>query len=237
MMAIQDELKALFQVVVTFFSQLFGFKSTRFKYTKELFIGTGLCALLGIAYIGYRFFAVSRDQTAQKAFSEYVHDYQLALKENNPQEWERVEMLFKYGRNQYSSSSLGAYFLVMLSEIQLRQNKNQEALETISQAVKEVHDPKILSLLRIKHALIQLDAQDQAMQDAGLQQLISLARDENNLYKDMALFYLGRYYWAQNKIDDAKKMWQELADTEWLDRSNMSPWVSQAKATLKQLSV
>ena len=63
-----------------------------------------------------------------------------------------------------------------------------------------------------------MDASDQAFQQKGLQELVSLAREENNPYKDMALFYLGRYYWAKNQIDEAKKAWQELEDSSWMDQ-------------------
>ena len=236
MMALQDELKAVYGMVIHFFRQLIDGASHYFSYTRELLIAIGICALLGISYVGYRWFSISRDQTAQKAFSEYVHDYQLALKENNPQEWERVETLFNFGRTHYQSSSLFPYFLIMQSDIQLRQGKKAQAVETINQALAHITDSKMASMLKLKKALMQLDEADQAVSQLGLQELVSLARDENNMYKDMALFYLGRYYWAHDKLDDAKKIWQELIDNQWIDKSNQSPWVTEVKATLQQLS-
>lgn len=235
-MALQDELKALYGFIVSCIRQIFGIGSTHFRYTRELLIGVGLCVVMSVSYVGYRWFALSRDQTAQKAFSEYVQDYQMALKENNQQEWDRVAALFEYGRNQYRSSSLSPYFLVMQSDIQLRQGKQTEAIETINQALLEISDSKMITMLKIKQALIQLDSPAEAIQQAGVQNLISLARDVNAEYQDMALFYLGRYYWAHNEIDEAKKMWQELVDGQWLDKANQSSWVQEARAALQQLS-
>ena len=244
MMALQDQLKAVFEVVLTAIGRLFKVSSEKFRYSRELFMAAGLCMAMFVGYMGYRWFVVSRNQTAQKAFSEYVQDYQLALKENNPQEWDRLASLFAFGWNQYSSSSLAPYFLLIQSDIQLHQGKRDESVATLTQAIKGLSDTKMTAMLEIKRALIQLDSDDQTVSEAGLQELVRLARASHsdlndyrvNPYRDMALFYLGRYYWAHNKIDEAQKTWQELVDGELIDKSNQSPWVNEAKATLQQLS-
>ncbi len=245
-MALQDELKAIYQTIAAIMGRLFKGNGQKFRYTRELFMAGVCCLAMAAGYMGYRWFTLSRDQTAQKAFSEYLQDYQLALKENNPQEWDRVASLFAYGWNQYRSSSLAPYFLIMQSDIELRQGNCAEAVNMLEQAVNALNDERMRSLLKIKRALIQLDSSDQAMSEKGLQELIEQSRDVirdrepssygNNAYRDMALFYLGRYYWANNKIDEAQKAWQELVDAEWLDKSNPSPWANEAKATLQQLS-
>lgn len=245
MMALQDELKAVFGSIATAIGRLFKASGDKFKYSRELFMAAGLCVVMFAGYTGYRWFIVSRNQTAQKAFSEYQQDYQLALKENNPQEWDRVASLFEFGWKQYSSSSLAPYFLLMQSDIQLHQGNRDQAVATLSQAIKGLSNANMVAMLEIKRALIQLDSDDQAMSEAGLQELVRLARapqsgtDQdygNNPYRDMALFYLGRYYWVNNKIDEAQKTWQELVDMEWIDKSNQSPWVHEAKASLQQLN-
>lgn len=239
MMALQDELKAFFGSIASAIGRVFKASGDKFKYSKELFMAAGLCALMFAGYTGYRWFIMSRNQTAQKAFSEYLQDYQLALKENKSQEWDRVAALFEFGWKQYSSSSLAPYFLLMQSDIQLHQGNRDQAVATLSNAINELSNANMRSMLEIKRALIQLDSADQAMIDAGLQELVRLARapqTDGNEYRDMALFYLGRYYWVNNKIDEAQKTWQELVDMEWVDKSNQSPWVHEAKATLQQLN-
>lgn len=236
MMAFQDELKAFGFFLISIIRDLINTLTKRFSYVRELFLGIGICLVLAIGYTGYRWFTISRDQTAQKAFSEYVQDYQLALKENNPQEWDRVAALFQFGRNHYRSTSLAPYFLVMQSDIQLRQGKRAEAITTISEALSELSDTNMKSLLSIKRALVRLDSDKLEIREEGAQELVTLARDADNPYHDMALFYLGRYYWATNKIEEAKKTWQELVDSRWMDSVNPSPWMHEAKTALAQLN-
>jgi len=92
------------------------------------------------------------------------------------------------------------------------------------------------ALLSIKRALIQLDSEDSKIREEGTQELVTLARDTTNPFHDMALFYLGRYYWATNKVEEAKKIWQELVDNRWMDAVNPSPWMHEAKASLAQIT-
>ena len=179
MMAFQDELKAFGFFLISIIRDLINTLTKRFSYVRELFLGIGICLVLAIGYTGYRWFTISRDQTAQKAFSEYVQDYQLALKENNPQEWDRVAALFQFGRNHYRSTSLAPYFLVMQSDIQLRQGKRAEAITTISEALSELSDTNMKSLLSIKRALVRLDSDKLEIREVGAQELVTLARKGN----------------------------------------------------------
>jgi hypothetical protein len=47
---------------------------------------------------------------------------------------------------------------------------------------------------------------------------------------------LGRYYWAHDKIEDAKAAWQELIDTPAYTQSFPSPWAYEAQQALAQIS-
>lgn len=235
MMALHNEIKAAGELVISYIQDFLGFRKQPVKYLREIFIALALFACAGLGYVGYRWVSSSRNKTAQKAFSEYVQDYQFALQENNPQEWDRIEALFAYGASQYASSSMLPYFLMMQSEVQMRKNNMVGALDTLSRAIAKTSNPEFISMLKTKRALMKLDMPEQAQQDEGVQELISLARQDSNSYRDMALFYLGRYYWATNKLDEAQKSWQELADSQWIDKTKPSAWVREAQAMLKQL--
>ncbi len=106
----------------------------------------------------------------------------------------------------------------------------------MQQAIKALPPQAAIQPLFVaKQALLLLDHHDEAMQKEGLQQLISLARDKKNPYYDVALFYLGRYYWTHNNVQDAQKVWQELVDNSVMEKAYPSPWVKEAKNALKQI--
>ena len=74
------------------------------------------------------------------------------------------------------------------------------------------------------------------IRESGVSSLVQLARDTENKNNDIALFYLGKYYWEIGKFDDAKNTWQELVDGNWFEKSAPSPWVNEAKTKLQQLA-
>lgn len=83
----------------------------------------------------------------------------------------------------------------------------------------------MISLYKMEQALIQMDNEDEAIKTTGLNTLVDLAQDMNNAYRDSAQFYLGRYYWAMDDVDAARKIWQQLVDEQRDEKLAPSPWV------------
>jgi hypothetical protein len=234
----QYKVKRMVQGLVLTVQDLLGQKPKKTNYMKPILATIGIIILGTGVYLGYRWYVVSREQKAQKLLSEYVQDYALAQKSGNQEEFQRIEALFAYGYNQHRSSNLAPYFLAMQAEAQLKQNKQDEALATLHTLVATLPSSSPMApLFKTKHALLSLDNKDEAIRDAGLQELVAVARDNQFGYNDMALFYLGRYYWSQNNVQEAKKIWQELVDMRSLDQSSApSPWAQEAQQKLKQLT-
>lgn len=237
-MAFVDELKAVFIYVGRTVRDIFdgGFHQAS-RYLKS--IGIVLMILLAATggYLGYRFYIVSREQEAHQSFVEYLETFQSAQQANSQQEWERMISVFDHGYQQHKESNVAPLFLSLKANAQLQLGEHVEGINTLQQAIDALpKGSQLLPLLATRQALMQLDADDDALSKVGLVQLVSLARDEKNSLKDMALFYLGRYYWANDQIEDAKKAWQELEDSSWAQKAYPSPWVAQAKQTLKQLA-
>ncbi len=235
-MALLEEFQAVYEVIIQSIKELFGKHSQKIKYKKQILSVCLILAVLGFSYLGYRWYVVNREQKAQQAFSEYMQDYFYAVKENNP-EWDRVGSLFSYGHNQYSSSYLAPYFLSLQADVQLKQGQTDQAIATLQKVIEALPSSSpLLSLIQTKKALIQLDSNDQAMQENGVQTLVQLARNTENKNNDIALFYLGQYYWSSNKIEEATKIWQELVDNHWFEKGAPSPWVQEARSKLQQLT-
>lgn len=95
----------------------------------------------------------------------------------------------------------------------------------------------VISLYKIEQALIQMDSADQTIQTIGLNALTELAEDTNNIYRDSAQFYLGRYYWAMDNITAARKVWQQLVDEQRDEKLAPSPWVSFVQDKLNTIIV
>src|SRR5438093_4527265 len=89
-------------------------------------------------------------------------------------------------------------------------------------------------LFKLKYAQVRIDIPQ--YKQSGLQELTELARNEKNPYRDAALFYLGNYYWVHDQMQEAKKVWQELVDSQWQQQVSPSPWIAQVQSKLKQIS-
>ncbi len=236
-MAILNELRALYFIILRSLEDFFdeyGFNIGR--YVRAILIMVAIILVTSGGYFGYRWYIVSREQNAHQAIADYMRDYRLAMNLNTPTEWQRIDGLLAIGYAQHKESHLAPFFLMLRAEALVRQNNMVEAINVLEQATNALPvQSSIKSLFIAKRALILLDHQDEAMQKEGLQQLISLARDKSNPYNDLALFYLGRYYWAHNNLQDAQKAWQELVDNSVMEKAYPSPWVKEAKNSLKQI--
>jgi predicted negative regulator of RcsB-dependent stress response len=236
-MAILNELKMVYHVIVRSIEEFFeGRIGAISKYTRHIMSGMIVTLIILAGYLGYRWYIVSREQTAYHAIAEYMQDYRMASRAQNPTEWQRVDALLSFGYTHNKGSNIAPFFLLLRADALLGQSKNDEAMQVLDQAIAILPASSVMMpLFKTKRALLLLDSADQAVQKEGLQQLIVLGRDKLNRFNDIALFYLGRYYWVHNNSADAKKVWQELVDLAALEKAYPSPWAAQAKAILKQI--
>lgn len=236
-MAILNELRALYFIILKSIEEFFyeyGFNIAR--YIRSIMIAILAILVVGGGYMGYRWYAVSKEQHAHQAIADYMRDYQSAMNLNTLAEWQRVDGLLSLGYTHHKKTQIAPFFLMLRAEALLRQHNLIEAIAVLEQAVNALPlQAPMRPLFITKRALVLLDHPEEAMQKEGLQELIKLARDKDNHYNDVALFYLGRYYWAQNNMQDAQKVWQELVDNSVMEQAYPSPWVKEAKNALKQI--
>ena len=88
------------------------------------------------------------------------------------------------------------------------------------------------SLYRIKYALLLLEEKES---EEGVK-ILEHESQSSNKYNDLALYYLGSYYWANNKKDKAKDAWQQLVDQQKGEGPEVSPWVAVVKPKLDQIA-
>ncbi|HTM06618.1 MAG TPA: hypothetical protein VL201_05250, partial [Patescibacteria group bacterium] len=143
--------------------------------------------------------------------------------------------LCKKQREIHKSSSLVPYFDLISSNILLKKDAQVEALEVIKNATYAVGNTEIAPLIKLKHALMLLDSNDALTIEEGLKELTALTQDTHSRIHDMALYQLGRYFFAINENEKAKDTWKLLIEQSNMHSVSSSPWATLAQQKINQL--
>jgi predicted Zn-dependent protease len=230
-----NALKNLDEHILAFFDISPSPKTRRIM--RLLSIGAMITAALAVSYWGYQLYAGNREKNAQKELAACMELYEKAAGAGEMATlWPSVEMACKLGHERYSGSSLAPYFLSYQADALIKQNKMDEAITIMNEMVHALSPRSPLyHVYATKHALMQMDATDNAVRAAGLLALEKLAADTNNEQRDEALYYLGLYHWHNNDASQAKEAWQTLMSLPGSPEYN-SPWISLVTERLKLLA-
>jgi len=208
------------------------------KLAKEVLI---IAVLFGVGFGGfklYKYYIHNRETTAQKVLSECLEEYERAA--GGMGSWSDVQMAFEMGYEQNSGSTLAPYFLAYKADALYEQDKKNEALETLEQALKNM-SPKaeLYGLYNVKLAVMKLDHETDIVKQEGLKLLEEIAK-KDDAGKAGALYYLGMYYWDKNDAEKAKEYLTQLAAMEIKQEGKIpatkSQYVVAAKEKLEQLN-
>jgi len=233
---VKNSIKKWYQVVIEPYIKDTRTSIQSYRYGRETTVLLAIVLLAFAGFWGYRWWHRQRESAAQKSFSECLYAYQEAS-QGKDESWSNVAMLFNLGYEQHQSSSLAPYFLVFHADALLKQGKREDALSKLDEAIKKLPaDSPVLSLYKTKLALVQLDDEDKAVSEAGCVALKALAENKENEDRDMALYYIGLYYWTQNNIKEAQAIWQQLVDAFKHEKIGASPWAILARTKLEQIA-
>jgi len=197
-------------------------------------IGAGVLVIILGIFFGWRMYVSYREESAHAAFAQQLDLYNQAKAGKNT--WANVEMAFKVAHSQHSGSYLAPYFLAFQADALVQQQKTTEALMVMNTMLDALpHSSPFYGLYAGKRALIKLDSNEQTVQQEGLQELTALAQDVHNVHNDMAQFYLASYNWSKNNVDQARQLWQSLADAN-KQAAIASPWATMAADKLEQIA-
>lgn len=221
-------------------SSLSTFATDLFEEYRSLIVTVGFivagAALLVGGFTYHRFNVEQREQRAHAAFAECMQEYDRAF-QGQDDAWLNVETLCHVAYEQHTNSVLAPFFLAYQAEALIQQKKNDEALAVMDQALAAMPSSlSVTAFYAIKRALMRLDSEDQAVKDAGLQELQALADDASNNAQDVALYYLGAYQWEQDNIDGARDTWEKLQVFAQGSRDEQSPWAVMAQDRLAVLA-
>ena len=235
-MAVREIKSVLSNLTYSLTELVFGKKQQRFKYAKYVSIGTAAILALIVAFFAYRWYVVYREQAAQKMWAEQLAEYHNAMQSGESKDFEHAALQFQFAYEQNRNSNTAPYMRAFQANALAKQGKVSEAIEIQSQLLDELsRTSPLYPLLRTKRALLMLDAEQETIQQEGLQELIEVAHDKENIFNDMALYYLGRYYWAHDDVAQAQKAWQELVDSQLHEQIAPSPWAKAAEQSLSNI--
>lgn len=214
---------------------LLGLKKEHTKYVKPV----GLSLLAGLlAFGGWYLYSQRTTQSEHesfKIFNDCMREYERAIE--GKAEWKDVDAMCSNGYQRNASSAVAPYILAIRIDALLAQQKQQEALEqsTIMLAHLPANSP-LYAPYKTKHSLLEIDSSDEATRLHGLRELEKLANDTKNIYNDVALYYLGLYYFMHADLVQAKEIWNRLVlQAMPADKQGQSPWAARAKEKLQYL--
>jgi predicted negative regulator of RcsB-dependent stress response len=193
----------------------------------------GIFIAMSCLYFGHMWWVHHNNKAAQQYFGRLVIEYNRALQEETYDDWDGLRTKFENGFDKHARATLLPYYQNYVVTILLRQEKNEEALALLDTIVTSTKGSSLHNLYLTERALLDIDHTDSERQKIGEQALQTLASNATNQFQDTAQFYLGRYYWSNDRLDEARAVWQQLLDAYADEKIAPSPWIQQVKEYLK----
>ncbi len=207
-------------------------KYVSFAYAREIFAGIAVVCVGIMCWYGFSWYKVRQNQRAHIGLSFCIEAYHKAQLEEGA-DFSSAIQLFRDGYAIHGSSSLAPFFLVYEADILLQQGNRHDAIPVLKKAVETLGNSPLAYLYKTKHALVMMDSNETDIKQQGLDALLALAREPKNQYSDNALYFLGRYYAVNNQRDEARMIWQELAEIYEVNGADASPWAERAWEALR----
>jgi tetratricopeptide (TPR) repeat protein len=220
------------------------------RYKKECLIGAVVVIGLIILVIGYGYYKEGVQRRAHKDLVRALKYFTMPIRTDAKQEeiqqvgrkffisgkekWTEVERVFDDAYQKNKGAGIAPLFLVYKSEALLHLGKREKAIEVLSNAVGYMSKGfASRSYYEIKLALMEIDSDNKAFQMQGLQNLKSIALDQDNYAQDMGLYRLGEYFWYKKKFSEAKNYWNQLLLKYGKKTKKPSWWTTLAKEKLR----
>lgn len=186
-----------------------------------------------VLYFGQKTWINWREQEAQKSLAQIITRFHEAQEGKiDLTKLHELHETIEIEKERHRSSYLAPYFITIQAEIFIKEGRLSDAVKALDSAISFQTDPVTKNMLETKRALLLLDVDP----EKGITQLKELIENRENSISDIAQFYLGRYYWVHNNIDEATKIWNELVNTQSQYRIAHSPYAAEANMALTSLS-
>lgn len=215
-----------------------------FEDKSNFYTTIGMVVFLSVwgGYKLYKRHDIGVQSRAQAQFAQSMDVYNKALtmqlldvKSGNATftEWDDAELAFRSAYEQNSSAGIAPFFLVYQAQSLAWKADYKNALDVLDRAQQSFkNDVNWDYLFKTTKALIMFDVE----QHEAIKSLNELGADEKNPLNQMALYYLGEYYYANNNLDAAKKAYSDVIAKETKNALDIkAPWAELAQNRLAQL--
>lgn len=192
-------------------------------------------SFIGLSVLGYTWYSRYKLEQSYGVLTQSVEALTSAMKHDDKNEWSLLINDLKKNVDHFRHHLVGPYFVKLYVKALVVSGDREQARLLLAQELPHVSVHHILYyLMKTEYALMCLDADDQVVKQEGVALLDAIAHDKKNSYPEYALFYLGRYYWVINDVQQARAVWSELLQTQY-DSLVPSVWAAQAEQLLHQL--
>ena len=202
------------------------------KENKIVFVSSlvFIIALSGGWYY-FRVFRAQQIRLAYEALNECLDETMRAYQ--NPSLWDEAEIAAHTGLRQFGNWEFKPYFKTIQAEALLREGDAEHAYLLLGQAHEEMAKASpFYGYVLIKKLLIGVDLG----YEGAISSLESLAQDKTSSVQDMALYFLGNYYFLAHDTDRARDIWQKLVELFETKGQGLSPWARHAQTRLERLN-
>lgn len=185
----------------------------------------------------YRSHVISKENKAQVAFSSALDEYHHLVYSSAPandSRWEDAATHFKMVAQKHSGTVYGDFAQAFLADVDFHQDKLEESILLFEQwLTKNSEKNPLYYLYKTRLALVCFDSNQT---EKAISMLQELSVNSKNKYQDMAQFFLGYYYWSQDDLAQAQKVWQTLIDANaQVAPEGRSPWASIVESKLRYI--
>jgi predicted negative regulator of RcsB-dependent stress response len=204
-----------------------------YRYLKAILVIFVVFLLFFGLYFGRKQWISWRDQAAQKSLakmSKRLKKYQDGTLDTSG----IIELHAKIAaeKEQFSQATIAPYFLALQAQVFVQEGKLDQAAETLKSAIAMTENVIIKSQLETARALILLDEAP----EQGIVVLQDLIAHEENPLRDVAQFYLGRYYWTHDNVELALVIWKDFLQEQAGHGVSQSPFRPEAEQAVKSLN-
>ena len=203
------------------------------------------CATGGV--VGWRAYRNGCEARAHKSYLDIVRLVNIDVKGDSKDSsssfanaQEKNEAIISLGElfvSQHGSTSFAPTVLAFVARSLNDLGKKEEARLKMHAAEKACSSADLRQVYALTAALMDIDAQDSAIQEQGLAELKGLAKNTSSVVCDAALFYLGEYFWSKKNYQEARLWWAQLVNIADKKQTELgtdvtSVWVGAAREKL-----
>jgi tetratricopeptide (TPR) repeat protein len=189
-------------------------------HPKQLTYGIGVFLAVVLIGSGYAYYRQNRSQTAAALLSQSLQKYnEIAAQGDTAKALDAVKDDLDRLVEKFNSQSAGKLGALIYGHLSLQGHMAKQAIGLYQQAMKDFGNDPYLGPIILNGLALAYEATDDAPK--AITCFEKILSGDSTLYKDSALFHLGRLYAKTGQMEKSTQMYQRLTsefpDSEYAD--------------------